>query len=283
MVNSDSFYKTVRGAAGLLTAKHGLQPNSEFLAAEISLLALTGAAFYIFFRSLSKRGAQTFLKNSGVRLKKVAKATKEIERKGFHMCGLVVPLAYFLSTAVMGYTEKEYAQFCWLCTAVIWVGDGIRLLFPACMTLPPYSWMQSIIREKEKTALSGTCYFSLGCTMSISCFPPPVAITSITWLVLGDMSAALFGVSFGGESCTVKLGREGKKSLEGSAAMFITCTITGVIFFAGVRLSDYVVIVGALAATITELMEPLGLNDNISIPLVSGAVLQYALSRVENC
>lgn len=283
MVNSDSLLRILARAAGLLTAKHGVQPQGEFLFAEVSLLALLGAICFLFFRSLSKRNAQQFLKNSGVRLKKIHKATKEIERKGFHLCGLIVPLFYFISTKMLGYTEEDYARFCWICTALIWIGDGYRVLFPKAMNHFPFNMMKSIIRDKEKKALSGTCYFSLGCTLSIALYPPPVAITSIIWLVLGDMSAALFGVSFGGESCTVKLGREGKKSLEGSAAMFVTCAVLGLIFFAGINLSDYAVILGALSATITELIEPLGLNDNISIPLISGAVLQYALARVENC
>ena len=84
----------------------------------------------------------------------------------------------------MGYTEKEYAQFCWLCTAVIWVGDGIRLLFPACMTLPPYSWMQSIIREKEDGSF-GYLLFLSGLHDVDILFSASVAITSITWLVWG--------------------------------------------------------------------------------------------------
>ena len=41
--------------------------------------------------------------------------------------------------------------------------------------------------------------------------------------MLGDMAAALIGVSFGGEVASLKLGREGKKSVEGSLAMFCVC------------------------------------------------------------
>ena len=69
--------------------------------------------------------------------------------------------------------------------------------------------MNKIIREKERHQLSGTCYFSLGCTLAISIFPPDISILSIIWLVLGDMSAALVGVSFGGETVSLKMGREG--------------------------------------------------------------------------
>jgi dolichol kinase len=79
--------------------------------------------------------------------------------------------------------------------------------------------------------LSGTCYFSLGCTLTISIFPAAVAIISIIYLVLGDMSAALFGISFGGDICVVKMGREGSKSMEGSVAMFIICCIIGYIAY----------------------------------------------------
>jgi hypothetical protein len=71
--------------------------------------------------------------------------------------------------------------------------------------------------------LTGASYFSLGLTLAICLFPPSLAITSILHLVLGDMMAALIGVSFGGDVCVVKLGRTGKKSVEGSVAMFLTC------------------------------------------------------------
>ena len=46
--------------------------------------------------------------------------------------------------------------------------------------------------------------------------PPPIAQAAILFLVLGDMTAAIIGVSFGGDALgKFKLGREGKKSLEG--------------------------------------------------------------------
>ena len=74
--------------------------------------------------------------------------------------------------------------------------------------------LKKILRKHEIGQLCGACYFSLGCTVSLTCFPPSVAMTSIVWLVLGDLSAALIGRSFGGDIVAVKLGREGKKSLE---------------------------------------------------------------------
>ena len=64
-------------------------------------------------------------------------------------------------------------------------------------------------------------------------------MASILFLVLGDMSAALIGVSFGGEVSVVKLGRCGKKSLEGSVAMFLVCFTMGCFIFAAIELREY--------------------------------------------
>jgi dolichol kinase len=139
------------------------------------------------------------------------------------------------------------------------------------------------MRDHERHQLSGTCYFSLGCTIAITLFPPAVATTSIIWLVLGDMSAALIGVSFGGDIVVVKMGRGGKKSMEGSVAMFVVCVAVGLVAFSGRYLHEYPVFLGALAATVVELYEPFQINDNLSIPVISSLALQWGLSRIERC
>ena len=103
---------------------------------------------------------------------------------------------------------------------------------------------------------------------------------AIIFLVLGDMAAALIGVSFGGEVASLKLGREGKKSVEGSLAMFCVCFLVAMVFFWDVQLSEYAAVVAAATATLTELYEPLCLDDNLSIPFFSALALQVALYRV---
>jgi diacylglycerol kinase (CTP) len=181
------------------------------------------------------------------------------------------------------WSQAEFSYFCWMCTASIWIMDSFRVFVPGAQNLFPFSLLKSILREKEKTQLSGTCYFSLGCTLAIALFPPAVAITSIMWLVIGDMSAALIGVSIGGDMCVVKMGREGKKSVEGSVAMFTMCTIVGLVAFGEVYLREYAVVIGALVATLVELYEPFGINDNLTIPITSSLALQWGLSRIESC
>ena len=197
--------------------------------------------------------------------------------------GLGVPCLYQFLLENYGWTQSEFCYFCWTVTAIVWTLDTIRVCVPTSMSFFPFSMLKSIIREKEKNQLSGTCYFSLGCTLAVSLFPPAVAIVSIIWLVLGDMSAALIGVSVGGDMCVVKMGREGKKSLEGSAAMFLVCVLVGLVAFGEVYLREYAVVLGALVATAVELYEPFGINDNLTIPITSSLALQWGLSRIETC
>ena len=263
--------------------EHGSQPELNYLNLVVIALALIGTTSLLWFRNLSKQGGTDFFRSWGVRIEKISKSIREIERKTFHLCGLIVPAVFHFSTNKLGWTPEQFQTFCWICTAMVWVGDGLRVLFPKLMEYPPYNILKNILRKKEASQLSGTCYFSAGCTLSFALYPPAVAITSIVWLVAGDMSAALIGVAFGGETCVLKMGREGNKSLEGSVAMFVVCVCSGLVIWWGVHLSDYAVIVGSLVATVVELHEPLGLNDNISIPVLSGAALQFALSRVEGC
>ena len=221
------------------------------------------------------------LKTLGVSVNKVARTATEIERKSFHLLGLGVPVLYQYLIRFHSWTQYDYARFCFVCTFLIWSGDTLRVVAPVVNNYFPFTLMNSILREKEKSQLSGTSYFSLGCTIAIFVFPSATATLSIIWLVLGDMSAALIGVSFGGETVALKMGREGKKSVEGSIAMFVTCVVVGLLTFYRSSLSEYAIVVGALVATLVELYEPFGLNDNITIPVISCCAVQWALARVE--
>ena len=170
------------------------------------------------------------------------------------------------------------------------------------------------MRDHEKDQLTGGCYFSLGCALAMTLAPPAanggvgqrlidasagddlrrrslggrrgdslrpqVSMCAMVYLVLGDMAAALVGVSFGGEVAHVKLGRKGKKSVEGSLAMFCVCFAVGQLTFADLKLSEYVAFCGAVIATLTELYEPFHLNDNLTIPVFSALALQLSLGRI---
>mmetsp|Transcript_37432 Transcript_37432/g.85699 ORF Transcript_37432/g.85699 Transcript_37432/m.85699 type:complete len:321 (-) Transcript_37432:194-1156(-) len=264
-------------AMGLGAKQH---PSNAHLTLCMSVLA--GAAFIWFccLPILGQDGLKAFLKNAGVCLSRVAGTAQEIERKSFHLAGLLVPLIY-QGLLDRNFTQDFCCQICWTISIV-----GVSMDFARTqIDFVRRNWpLGHILRENEQKTLCGGAFFSLGCTVSIWMFAPSVAMTSILFLILGDMSAALIGRSFGGEVLKMrKIGRDGKKSIEGSLAMFTVNFLLAVTVFHEVHLREYPAFCGALIATITELYEPFNLNDNLTIPLFGGLGLAWGFARIENC
>lgn len=273
----------VRVVNGLRSLCHASQDGGRvtdtWLLLYIIILFILGAIVSVMVKSTEKKALTSLVASSGVRsVKRIARTVTEIERKTFHAAGLFVPLLYNLLLS-NGWTATECALMCWVITIGGWVLDLSRLYIPAIRDNWP---LQSILREKEKTQLTGGCYFSLGCTLAINLFSPATATASISFLVIGDMMAALIGVAFGGETCTVKLGREGNKSMEGSLAMFFSCFIVGVIVFGEEPLREYPIFLGAAAATLVELWEPFAINDNLTIPVIAGLAIHFGFARLHS-
>jgi len=64
----------------------------------------------------------------------------------------------------------------------------------------------------------------------------------------------------------------GGRSLEGSAACFVACLVVGVVLAAVTHVDLWLVVVGAVFATVVEYLS-LAVNDNLSIPLVTAGVM----------
>ena len=50
-----------------------------------------------------------------------------------------------------------------------------------------------------------------------------------------------------------------------------------------VELREYPVALGAIAATLTELYEPFGINDNLTIPVISALAMEFGFARIRMC
>lgn len=93
---------------------------------------------------------------------------------------------------------------------------------------------------------------------------------AILYLVIGDTVAALVGLSFGHQKIF-------RKTLEGTLACLISCVLLAYFVpkLPGINLSFKVSLIGAITATIVEAL-PTEVNDNVVIPILSGAVMQLA-------
>lgn len=317
-----------------------VQPSEEYLLNVLFALVMASAIAAGIFKN--SRDPRMLLEKLAVSSGKVSRALKEMERKVFHLFGLLVPIIHQL-LLWYGFSNRFCCLVCWSVTIPGWIADVARLKSPFIAANWPG---RKLLRDFEKQQLTGGCFFSLGvcsptpcpilhlffaaahvgekhargamlfrlpsaettardghralpcawqdvpspsalrlqlhacthtcthsrintcmhtyvhagCTLAICISPPSIAMASTLFLVLGDMVAALIGVSFGGEVAQVKLGRKGKKSVEGSLAMFVVCFAVGCTIFASVELREYACFLGALVATLTELYEPLGIN-----------------------
>ena len=87
---------------------------------------------------------------------------------------------------------------------------------------------------------------------------------------VGDAAAALIGIPFGRHKVMIKP-VNGKKSWEGSIAMFIVSSICGLFVFyfcqkVSFPVSVVLCLTGALAGTVTELFSP-GEWDTVTVPV----------------
>ncbi len=190
-----------------------------------------------------------------------------IPRKVWHMVMGLTIVALYLS----GYSRSA---------AVVTLGSilGLDLLVEmARLKIPAFNekimrFWSPIMRNCEVNRMSGIPYYLAASVLAIGIFPKPIAVLSIAYLACGDPIASTFGILYGDKSIRFRNGR----SLIGTAAGVLACAIVTFIFLSSLHLSDATVItlsvIGGLAGGMAEML-PLDIDDNFSIPMVSGFVL----------
>jgi len=129
-----------------------------------------------------------------------------------------------------------------------------------------------IFRRQEKKKFSSIAIFFVACFLTVAIFPKTLAITAISFLVLGDIASKFFGLQFG----RVKLF---ERTLEGSLAYFLTCLLVGFFFSLFLNLNLWTILLGSLAAATAEVL-PFGIDDNFTVPLLSGIVMWLINTKI---
>jgi dolichol kinase len=123
-----------------------------------------------------------------------------------------------------------------------------------------------VIRQHEVWSLTGATYLLFSSVVCVFLFDRPVAVAAISFLVLGDLMAAVIGGRYG------RL-RVWGKTVEGAVACFITCIV---VVYVIPGLPPGAGLAGAFVAAVAELV-PVPLDDNLSIPLMSGLIMQLLI------
>lgn len=159
----------------------------------------------------------------------------------------------------------------------------LTLASAACIFIDVYrqraqkfnSWIISkahhIMRDNEKVGIAGTTYLMIGVLFIIAIFPPSVVMLSLLFLAIADPIASYFGIRFGKDRLI------GNKTLQGSTAAFVSCTIVAAgYFYAHSMMTERILIVSILAGLIgaaAEVIPVANLDDNFVLPVVSSCLL----------
>jgi len=132
-----------------------------------------------------------------------------------------------------------------------------------------------IYKEKERRRISSITTFLLGVFLAFLLFKFVIAFASIGFLVFGDMMAKIIGVNYGKR--LIWQYNTHNKTLEGTVG-FMAMSVSVAYFLWCVNLLSLDAgIIGALTATLVESL-PFPIDDNVSVPVLSGAMMTLAQS-----
>ncbi len=194
----------------------------------------------------------------------------ELKRKAIHLFALCIPIGYHL----LPKTPSLLILAPFVIGSIVM--DVIRL-----RRLPLHGVLSrlvgSVLREHESQDFAGASYILSASFFCILLFTKTAAVAAISFIILGDIAAAMIGRKFGKTKLPLTWpkgnNRNNRKSLEGSLSCFAVCLIVAAV---APHLPLWIGIVGALTATVVEGAN-LPVDDNFSVPLVSGLVMHLLL------
>jgi len=191
----------------------------------------------------------------------------ELIRKAIHFCSISIPLLYLATTKTVAL----------LILTPITVGfiliDIARYYFPPLGNIF-YKIFGTLLRKHESDSrqkkLNGATYVLIAATLSVAIFPKLITVTAFSILIISDMTSALVGKRFGRHKFF-------SKSLEGSLGFFLSAMLV-VLATPKIAYIPGEYVIGFFSAAIGALVEalPIGIDDNITIPLCVGSVMWVA-------
>jgi len=119
-----------------------------------------------------------------------------------------------------------------------------------------------------------------GCLFTVLFFTPSIAITAVLFLSLGDTASGLAGSIIKHSDVRGDPGRRGRRRVKPMPVVAVTllaCLLIASISSAITGLSPAITLAGAAASTVADCVALIvgdwSLDDNFSIPVLSGAVM----------
>ena len=160
---------------------------------------------------------------------------REFARKGIHFLSLSIPLCYDFNLV----SYPVIAAIVTAVTLILSLLDLLRMRYSA-LKRAFFRIFGDVVRSHEHRFLTGSTFLLISFTCVLFVFPRPIAVAVMYYTVLGDSMASLVGKKWG-------RWRFGRRSVEGSAACFLTCLLVGATIDG---LTTSLVVVGAVVATV---------------------------------
>jgi diacylglycerol kinase (CTP) len=128
--------------------------------------------------------------------------------------------------------------------------------------------MGPFMRRSEREGISGLPFYALGASLSLFFYHKDIAVLSIMFLVFSDPLSSFFGVLYGKDKIMPN------KSLQGAVAGFFTCYLITLFYVMnsttlGVHILVFSIVAGIIGSA-SELISAFNIDDNLTIPVVSG-------------
>lgn len=174
------------------------------------------------------------------------------------------PLAVLLLVSYLKTDRKETLILTGGIVIFFLLLDLIRL-FSKRINVFVFKNIKNLYKSKEYKKFSSITIFLFATFLTILLFDEAIAILAVSFLIFGDFFSKFFGIQFGRTKIF-------EKTLEGSLAHFNACLLSGYILLHFVPIPLPIFLVGALVASLSEVL-PLGVNDNFSVPLLSASAM----------
>lgn len=186
-------------------------------------------------------------------------------RKAWHFLGVLLILGLYL------YLDRNEAiRWISVATFIFLSVDILRQHF-VFLNEALLKIFAPIMRDHEQHHLSGVSYLLIGVFFIIYFFSKEVVTLALLFLAIGDPLASLVGLHFGKDKLI------GHKSLQGSFAAFLACTILAALYYYSQNMMvERILIVSLLSGLIGAVAEliPVGpLDDNLTFPILSSFML----------
>jgi len=193
---------------------------------------------------------------------------RELKRKAIHICGSLIPILYI-------FTQWEVAVLI------------LSSCFPIALAVEwhrlKYGWSFSFIRSHEKQKISAALYFAFSSLFTVFFFEKAIAIAALLMLAIGDTVSGIAGAAFqikgsdvrhsetsGSGNSNLKI-----KPVELFGITFVICFFLGYLFLP-LKAALAGAFVAALADSVALDLHGEVLDDNLTIPVLSGVAMSLA-------